>query len=61
MHIYCHICHGKLSIMDDYRFVKGLFIHRMTLFPNGDRRYCYNEYKQRQGKGMTPHTMSMAD
>jgi len=50
MHIFCHVCHGKLMIMDDYRLVHGLFIHRMTLSPNGDRRYCYKEYKKRQSK-----------
>jgi hypothetical protein len=42
----CYICQGKISLMDDYRSVKGLFIHRMTLLPNGERRYCFDEYKK---------------
>ena len=37
---FCYICQGKIAAMEDYRTVKGLFIHRMTLSPDGERRYC---------------------
>jgi len=60
MDIYCHICHGKLSILDDYRHVKGLFIHRVTLSPNGEWRYCYDEYNKRRSKQAAAYTMRKA-
>jgi hypothetical protein len=46
--------------MEDYRFVKGLFIHRMTLSPNGERRYCYDEYKKHRSKEVAVDSMRMA-
>lgn len=60
MHKFCYICQGKISLMEDCRFVKGLFMHRMTLSPNGERRYCYDEYKKYRGKEAAIDSMRMA-
>jgi hypothetical protein len=35
---FCYICQSKIMLMEDYRTVKGLFMHRMTLSPDGERR-----------------------
>ena len=60
MYKFCYICQGKISLMEDYRFVKGLFIHRKTLSPNGERRYCYDEYKKHRNKEAAVDSMRMA-
>ena len=46
--------------MEDYRTVKGLFIHRMTLLPDGERRYCFDEYKKHRSKETALDSIRMA-
>ena len=60
MYKFCYICQGKISLMEDHRFVNGLFIHRVTLSPNGERRYCYDEYKRHRNKESDVDSMRMA-
>ena len=57
---FCYICQGKITAMEDYRTVKGLFIHRMTLSPDGERRYCFDEYKKHRSKEATIDSIRMA-
>ncbi|MEJ2573445.1 MAG: hypothetical protein P8164_07650 [Gammaproteobacteria bacterium] len=57
---FCYICQGKISLTEDYRNVKGLFIHRMTVLPDGERRYCFDEYKKHRSKEDTLDSIRMA-
>ena len=57
---FCYICQGKISSMEDYRAVKGLFMHRMTLSSDGERRYCFDEYKKHLSKEETINSIRMA-
>ena len=60
MHKVCYICQGKISLTEDYRSVKGLFIHGVTLLPNGERRYCFDEYKKQLSLELTLDSIRLA-
>lgn len=57
---FCYMCQGKISATEDYRSVKGLFLHRVTLSPEGERRYCFDEYKKHRSKEDAIDSIRMA-